>query len=143
MQSRGNTEVDTFAAKSTRQRSNMNIQLQCHLKLQRSLWMPCMRLKRCRLPGSCKEREVSRLWLQYLWHHAIVKTRDHAHDLTNRAHLEDVLQLVLKNAHGEVALLNALHDLLLHLVLWHCILQHDIQAGCMMQGILYPSVACR
>ncbi len=58
----------------------------------------------------------------HLWHHGIVEARDHAHDLPHRAHLQDVLQLVLQDAHGEVALLDAVHDLLLHLVLWHNIL---------------------
>lgn len=62
---------------------------------------------------------------EYLGHHRIAKARDHTHDLANRAHLQDVLQLVLQDAHGEVALLDAVHDLLLHLVLWHHILDRQ------------------
>ena len=58
----------------------------------------------------------------HLWHHGVVEARDHAHDLPHGAHLQDVLQLVLQDAHGEVALLDAVHDLLLHLVLWHNVL---------------------
>ena len=57
-----------------------------------------------------------------LGHHAVAKAGDHAHDLPHRAHLQDVLQLVLQNLHGEIALLDALHHLLLHLILRDCIL---------------------
>lgn len=64
----------------------------------------------------------SAMMCAYLGHHVVGKARDHAHDLTHRAHLQDVLQLVLQDAHGEVALLDAVHDLLFHGVLWHHIL---------------------
>ena len=59
----------------------------------------------------------------YLGHHVVGKARDHAHDLPHRPHLEYVLQLVLQNAHGEVALLDAVHDFLLHSILRDHILQ--------------------
>ena len=59
----------------------------------------------------------------YLGHHIVGEARDHAHHLPHWTHLQNVLQLVLEDAHGEIALLNAIHDLLLHGVLRHNILR--------------------
>ena len=61
----------------------------------------------------------------HLGHHGVVEAGDHAHDLPHGAHLQDVLQLVLQDTHGEVALLDAVHDLLLHLILWNHILYYN------------------
>lgn len=47
---------------------------------------------------------------------------DHAHDLAHGAHLLDVGQLLVQDAHREIALTQAVHQLLLHCILWYRLL---------------------
>ena len=57
---------------------------------------------------------LSRQLAAYLVEEAgIGEARDHAHDLPHRAHLLHIGQLLVQDAHREVALAQALHQLIL------------------------------
>ena len=72
--------------------------------------------------GSCSRASTRKAHL--VEEAGIGQAGDHTHDLPNRAHLLDIGQLLVQDAHCEVAFIETVHYVFLGVVIWDSLLHN-------------------